>query len=312
MLPHQIPPTLPYNLLFLTLGVATPTGDDRNEQIIPIPRCRTAPPASYTASLGQTTGTSHPENLDDTITTAPPSDGTHYVKPSAAVPVTAPALRAHTAPIETAEVRPAADPNIVTDDINSGIVTSVPVGPHELPIGTTLKTTLQTPISTKDTLAGTHFTAALAADITRNGRVLLPAGSLIHGRITQIHGGRRIGGAAAIRLQPDDVTLPDGTTYHLLAEVSNLDHFQDSHVNGEGTILANTHGKATASILGATTGTAVIAGAMIGGGVGAVVGLGVGAGAATVWWLKQDRQQTLPEGTEIIFCLNNSLKLGSN
>jgi hypothetical protein len=48
---------------------------------------------------------------------------------------------------------------------------------------------------------------------------------------------------------------------------------------------------------------------MIGGGVGAVVGLGVGAGAATVWWLRRDREQELPTGTEIVFTLNTPLQL---
>jgi hypothetical protein len=273
----------------------------------------------------QTTGTSHPEELDDTVPTVP-VDGTHYVKPSPAVPAAtvtvtvpappmpAPVLYHHSdvaapSPTQTAAVR-TTDPTLaVTDDVNSGVVTSVPVGPNELPIGTTLKATLQQPISTQTTVTGTRFTAALSADVAHNGIVLLPAGSTVYGRITQIHGGRRIGGPSAIRLQPDSVSLPDGTTYKLNAEVTDLDHFADSHVNDEGTIVGSTHGKATAAVLGGATGTAVIAGAMIGGGVGAIVGLGIGAGAATVWWLKQDRQQELPTGTEIVFTLNNSLQL---
>jgi hypothetical protein len=274
--------------------------------------------------FAQMTGTSHPEDLDDTKPSVP-VDGTHYVKPSPAVPaatvtvstpapstptpVLYPRTTAPTAPTQTAAVRPGDPTFVVTDDINSGVVTEVPVGPNQLPIGARLKATLQQPISTQTTLPGTRFTAALSADVSHNGIVLLPAGSTVYGRITQIHGGRRIGGASAIRLQPDSVTLPDGITYKLNAEVTDLDHYADSHVNDEGAIVGTSHGKATAAVLGATTGTAVIAGALIGGGVGAVVGLGVGAGVATVWWLKQDRQQELPSGTEIVFTLNNSLQL---
>jgi hypothetical protein len=48
---------------------------------------------------------------------------------------------------------------------------------------------------------------------------------------------------------------------------------------------------------------------VIGGGVGAVVGLGVGAGAATIWWLKHDRQQELASGTSIVFTLNTPLQI---
>ncbi len=267
----------------------------------------------------QMTGTSHPEELDDTKPTVP-VDGTHYVKPSpstpiAATPITttpppAPVLYQHTtpAPIQTAAVT--ADPSLnVTDDINSGVVVNVPLGPNDLPIGTHIRATIQQPISTRTTPAGTRFTAALSTDIARNGVVFLPAGSIVYGRITQIHGGRRISGPSAIRLQPDSVSLPDGTTYKLNADVTDLDNFNDSHVNGEGTIVGNVHPGTTAAAVGFTTASAVVAGAVIGGGVGAVVGLGVGAGVAGVWWLKHDRQQELPTGTNIVFTLNTPLQI---
>jgi hypothetical protein len=274
-----------------------------------------------TAQLfAQMTGTSHPEDLDDTVRTVP-SDGTHYVKPSPAIPMAtvtvstpAPVLYKHdnvaaTSPTQIAALHPVDPTMAVTDDVNSGVVvTDVPVGPNELAIGTMLKATLQQPISTETTVAGTRFTAALSANISRNGVVLLPTGSLIYGRITQIHGGRAIGIPSAIRLQPDSISLPDGTTYKLRAEVTDLDHFKASHVNDEGTIVGDTH-PGTAAALGVTTTGAIITGAMLGGGVGAVIGLGVGAGAATIWWLNHDRQQELPAGTEIAFSLNNSLQI---
>jgi hypothetical protein len=288
-------------------------------------------------ALGQSSGTSHPELLPDPTNAAQDQD--HYVPPSYTAPVPAPTSRpapattftvigpavattpdgAAATPEDAATPRTDSDDSrlvrrseptpVVTDDLNSGIVASVPVGPNELAAATRLKSTLDQDISTQSTIAGTRFSAVLTSDTGHNGRVLLPAGSIIHGRIAQIHGGRRIGGAAAIRLQPTDVTLPDGTNYRIAAEVVDLDHFEDSHVNSEGTIVANGHPKATAAALGLTTGSAVIAGALIGGGVGAVVGLGVGAGAGAIWWLKRDREQLLPKGTEIVFSLDSPLAL---
>jgi hypothetical protein len=185
--------------------------------------------------------------------------------------------------------------------------------PADLPLvtiseGTVLEASLQQPLSTQKTHEGDHFTAALQSDYSANGSLLLPAGSLVHGRITRIHGGHLIGGNSAIHLQPDTVSLPDGTVYRINAEVSGLDHARISHVNNEGTIVGNLNAKATAGVLGFTTGSTVVVGAMIGSGVGAVVGLGVGAGIATVWWLKQDRQLAIPAGTEIEFTLGHSMK----
>jgi hypothetical protein len=265
--------------------------------------------------MAQTTGTSHPEEMDDTHQLAPDASESHYVAPSHATPTatvtvttTAPAtpvLIQRNPPVQTASVTTMA----AVSDPDGQIVTEVPVGPNELPIGTRLNGTLQQPISTKTTQQGSRFTATLSAEVSRNGVVLLPAGSIVYGRITRIHGGRRISGPSAIRLRPDSVSLPDGTVYPILAEVTDLDHYANSHVNNEGTIVGNSHPGQTAAAIGLTTASAVVVGAVVGGGVGAVVGLGVGAGAATVWWLRHDRQQELPIGTSIVFTLNTPLQL---
>jgi hypothetical protein len=277
------------------------------------------------------TGVSHPELLNDDINAAPAPQ--HYQKPSPAVPMTAtppasqpaetysdtyvpykPTLKTrpnmqdaangdHYAP----HARAAFDPN----DVNSGVITSVASGPNELPIGTRIAAQLNDTISTRITPSGTFFAAILPNDIMHDGQTLLPAGTMIRGRITQSHGGRRISGASAIRLQPDEIVLPDRSIYRLNAEVVDLDHFKGSHVTHEGTITNNGSGKTTAAILGGTTATSTIAGAMIGGGVGAVVGAGVGAGIGTIWWLRQDHQQTLPQGTEIVFGLNEPLVINT-
>jgi hypothetical protein len=264
----------------------------------------------------QTTGVSHPEALDDTIATAPaPQD--HYVKPSPAVPQqdaptqTVPQLQQRTMPDGSAPTFKVLGPPraLDTDDPNAGVVIDVPLGPNQLGVGTRIQTTLHTPISTKITPVGTSFSTVLATSIERDGHVLIPAGTEITGRISQIRGGRRIGGNASIRLQPESLLLPDGSQYRLRAQVVAIGEDIDSHLNAEGTILANSHTRTTAIIGGATTATAVITGAMIGGGVGAVVGLGIGAGAGTILWLRQDRQEMLAEGTEITFALDEPLSL---
>ncbi len=210
--------------------------------------------------FAQMTGTSHPEDLDDTQSVAPDAQTSHYVPPSHATPsatvtVTTPTPSTPSSTSATPARRkpPRSTPQRSVGDPDGQIVTYVPVGPNELPIGTKLNGTLQQPISTQTTLPGSRFTAALSADVSRNGVVLLPAGSIVYGRITHIHGGRRISGPSAIRLQPDSVSLPDGTVYPLRAEVTDLDHYADSHVNNEGTIVGNTHPGQTAAAVGLTT-----------------------------------------------------------
>jgi hypothetical protein len=139
--------------------------------------------------------------------------------------------------------------------------------------------------------------------------VLLPAGSQIRGRISYIHGGHRISGPASIRLQPDFITLPDGTSRRLNADVFRIEDLSNAHVNSEGTIVGGGHPKAALTAVAAATGGAAVTGAVLGGGVGAVVGAGIGAGAGTIWWLKREVQQELPIGLGLVFSLNEPLSV---
>ena len=285
-------------------------------------------------TFAQQTGVSHPEALNDTITAAPapqaaakpspyvpldetPAPAAVATPAPAPMPATTPELHAREvpadpllAPVQTEPVHPVNPELMVTDDDpTSGVVTEVPSGPNELPIATMLHAQLAQTISTRETAAGTRFTAMLTADVMKHGRVMIPAGSTISGRITQVHSGRRVTGPAAIRLQPDIVKLPNGMAYELEADVIDLEHFRGAHVNAEGAIIGNGDAKFNTATFGATTGSGALIGAAVGGGVGAVVGAGIGAGVGTVIWLQRDHQETLASGTGIVFSLNHPLEI---
>ena len=224
-------------------------------------------------------------------------------------PTPAPVLHAHEEPAPLPRLTVDRSLMVTDDDPNSGVVIEVPSGPNELPIGTMLHARLLETISTRDTATGTRFSAKLTHAVYKHGEILLPAGTIISGRITQIHGGRRTSGPAAIRLQPDIVKLPNGMAYELEADVIDLEHYQGAHVNGEGAIIGNEDKTQTATTFGATTGGGALIGAMVGGPVGAVAGAGIGAGIGTVVWLQRDRQEILSSGTGVIFSLNRPLQL---
>ncbi|MDE1161653.1 MAG: hypothetical protein PW792_06860 [Acidobacteriaceae bacterium] len=281
----------------------------------------------------QTTGVSHPESLDDNITTSV-APAPKPVKPSPMVTAApeatpAPVLRTHTdaemattAPVTYTAgttvppmAREPRDPSNEITEADSGIVMSVPAGPNELPEGTVLRASLDNTISTMDAKVGSHFTAHLTSDVQRNGRVLIPNGALVRGRITEVRVGHGLGSNAMLRLQPDTVTMPDGIPYPLDAQVIDLAPSDkevspsESHVSREGEIVADRHVKAKVAAVSLTTGSGAVAGALLGGGVGALVGATIGAGAGLVVLAKQDHQQTLPEGTVLVLNLDHSLQL---
>ena len=192
---------------------------------------------------------------------------------------------------------------------DEGIVTHVPAPPGEVPDGTLVKVKLREDLSTLTTKPGTSFTAEVCEQVTRDGQVVVPVGALMTGRVTWVRGGKRLGGAAGIHLEPSTVTLPDGSQYALRARAIDTGNWDDTRVDSEGTILRRDHAKGTAEAIGLAAGGGLAAGAEIGGLPGAVIGAGVGAGAGTAVWLKQDRQAELPKDLQIVFSLTEPMRI---
>lgn len=196
-----------------------------------------------------------------------------------------------------------------SNDPDAGIVTSVPSRPGELMEGTLIKAKLQETISTVTTVAGTKFTATVSQPLMKDGKVIVPVGSLLEGKVTMVHGGKRIGGGAAIHLEPRKITLPDGGVYMVQARVIDTADWDDTKVDSEGTVLRKDDAKKTLAVMGLAAGGPMAAGAMIGGAPGALVGAGVGAGVGTILWLKQDRQAELPKDLELVFSLTEPMSI---
>jgi hypothetical protein len=255
------------------------------------------------------TGVSHPDETNIEVsapaTQTPVRIPIQAVKPSAATPVEPVLHAASTMP--PAVIDPATPRMATHADIDAGIVTRVSGPSNELPEGTLIKTSIRQEFNSKTTIPGTRFDATLIDPVLRDGHILLPAGAIISGRVTNVHSGRRISGAASIHLQPQIVTMPDGSYFPFHGQVIDTDMNRSATVDREGTIVRRDHPQATLAVLGAATGTAAIAGAVIAGVPGALVGAGVGAGLSTVVWLKQDRQEALPQNTRLTFALTSPL-----
>ncbi|MHB1960315.1 MAG: hypothetical protein ACYCO5_14980 [Acidobacteriaceae bacterium] len=194
---------------------------------------------------------------------------------------------------------------------DSGIVVSVPSGPNQLPEGTTLTVSLNQQLSTATTQPGTIFSARLLQPVMKNGRIVIPVGSTVTGRVTSVSEGRRITGGASIRLRPDEVDLPDGTRYFLHAEVYDLGNPQKVKPDSEGNVVNVAHGKRAAAETGLLGGGAAAAGFMIAGGPAALVVGGAAAGYVGAHWLLESKQAVLPKDSEVVFGLTQPMSLVS-
>ena len=294
-----------------------------------------AAPFSATLLFAQTTGVSRPEEIPITTTSEGIAQPIVYTPtPTAALKVrnsetvAVPAAPVEAAPAKTfvsvipepAAEEPeevaaasdrAAEPFLTSSNATDNHIVTRVAGPaNALPVGTMLKVRLAKELTTKTTREGTEFSAELADAVLRDGRVLLPAGSMVSGVVTGVHGGKRISGTASIHLRPETVTLPDGTKVAIKGQVIDTEMYRSTRVDGEGTIVRKDHALKTAAAFGLSTGSGAAAGAVFGGWPGAVIGAGIGAGVSTVVWLKQDRQADLPVGTKLVFALTSPAVFG--
>lgn len=192
---------------------------------------------------------------------------------------------------------------------DADIVGYVPSPSNELAEGTNIRTRLLETLSTRDTNAGTTFKAQVAADVYKDGRVIIPAGSELRGRVVSVSQGHHFGPSATLRLRPDVVILPDGTAYHLYGQVVES-KAPNTRTDSEGGIQPASHLKKDAIEYGAGAGTGAIVGAKVAGPTGALVGSLVGAGVITAHMLMQHPEiAELPKGSIITFSLTEPMDL---
>ncbi len=181
-----------------------------------------------------------------------------------------------------------------------------------LPAGTEVKMKLETPISTRSNKPGDRFAGRVTADVTLNGRTVIPVGAALEGRIARADERRRIRGKPVIDLRPDTVVMPNGNRYTLNAVVIDTDARPDVDVNDEGKLVGRGHDGRDWKETGIAAGAGALAGGIVAGGHGMLMGAGAGATASVVHWLVKRRSTELPAGTEIIMELSHPVSLAGS
>ena len=142
--------------------------------------------------------------------------------------------------------------------------------------GTTLNVYLQTAINTSTANKGDQIIAVLMKDLTYNGNVVFPQGSLIYGTLTKaVHAsyGSRNG---KVTINFNQIVTPENKTYNISTEKI------DFNVSNDGKVTSVVSNAAVGALVGALGG--LVYAALSGGDLGtaAAIGAGVGAGGALV------------------------------
>ena len=182
--------------------------------------------------------------------------------------------------------------------------TSAPV-----PAGTALMVKLETTLATFSNKAGDPFQARLTQPVVLDGKTVIPAGTLVEGRVTKVTEPRRISGKPTIGIMPEALILPTGERFFLDATLVDTNAGSGTDVNQEGQFKGSGHDRRDQIQIGGGTAGGMLIGGIIGGLPGILVGGLVGAGSTSALWLSKHRSATLTAGTELTLELNRPLPL---
>jgi hypothetical protein len=192
-------------------------------------------------------------------------------------------------------------------DPDEDIVHPEALPPGTLGEGTMIRVRLLTSLSSSSSERGEAFRSRVATDVLQGGQVLIPAGSEINGRVADVSSGS-FGGHGSLQLQPETVTMADGTSYNLHAEVNSTPG-SHTRVGAEGVINPGSRMKRAGIEYGAVVGGGAITGAVMAGPAGALAGSIVGAGVVTAHLLMSHPQANLESGTVLILTLTEPMHM---
>ncbi len=172
---------------------------------------------------------------------------------------------------------------------------SPPAETVRIPAGTRVRVRLGSTIDTSRNRAGDGFSATLEAPVSREGRVLLPRGTVFHGHITESKSSGRLRGRAMLALTLDSFEL-NGRSYAV----------------GTSSVVraSEDHKRRNIGLIGGGSGLGAAIGAIAGGAKGALIGAGAGAAAGTAGAAATGKRNIrLPVETPLAFTLRRAVAL---
>jgi len=191
----------------------------------------------------------------------------------------APAPRpASPAPVSPASSSSSTSTNSTTSTASTR--TTAPANTVEIPVGTEIDVRLQNALNSGTNQVEDRFEATTLVDVGVNSRIVIPAGSLMRGVLTQVEPATRTNRTARMTVSFDQVTV-NGQAYAIRGTVSQA--IEGSGIKGE-----------TARI-GTGAGVGAVIGGLLGGFKGALAGILIGGGGTIA--ATEGKEVQLPQGT---------------
>jgi hypothetical protein len=155
-------------------------------------------------------------------------------------------------------------------------------------------------LSSRTARVGDRFQTTVVTPVYASGVEVVPAGSIVEGRVTSVSPARSRGREGQLAVQFDSVAVPDGTKHPLDGALTELQDDRAGKVDSENEVSGKSSEKRNIGYIGGGTVGGAVLGGVIGGGKGAGIGAMVGAGAGVAGaMLQKGNEAELRSGTEI-------------
>ena len=192
------------------------------------------------------------------------------------------------------------------------LTTQMPVvKPLIVPAGTKVPISLKHAINTKRAREGDSVYAETTFPVVQDNHVLIPAGTYVQGKISNVKRGGRIKGRAEILIHFTTLIYPSGYTVLLPGAVDNVPGADKTSVKDqEGTIRQDSQTGEKVGTVASTAGTGAVIGGLSRGGKGAAIGAGIGGAAgAAIAMLSRGNDVKLDTGTTIEMVIERAIEL---
>jgi len=179
---------------------------------------------------------------------------------------------------------------------------------YNLRASETIRVRMNDELSSSNARVGQRFTTTVVDPVYADGTEVIPAGSKVTGRITEVkRAARRKAGTMSVAFV--SVTMPNNRTYTIDGALTETER-DTVNVDNESEVEGRSTTKRDVIFIGGGAGTGAAIGAIAGGGKGAGIGAGIGAGLGVAGSLfSKGEEAKVKAGTEFGVVLNRSVAL---
>jgi len=186
-----------------------------------------------------------------------------------------------------------------TSTSSAGVVGPV-FATYTLPANQYFRLRMNQTLNSSISRVGDRFQSTVVTPVYVGGVEVVPAGSIIEGRVTSVAPARTRGREGQLGLQFDSLVLPDGTKHQLDGALTELQDTRAGKVDAENEVSGKSSEKRNIGYIGGGTVGGAVLGGVIGGGKGAGIGAAIGAGAGVAGvMLTKGNEAELRSGTEV-------------